>query len=53
VNFKPYYSNEDSSIFNGSTSQGGLVAQRIRDIERYGLISEANLDFDWIKASLG
>ncbi len=53
VNFKPYYSKEDSSIWNGSTAQGGLVVKRGRDIERYGLISEANFDFDWIKAGVG
>ncbi len=53
LSFKPYYSNEDSSIFNGSTSQGGLVTERLRDIERYGMISEATLDFDWMNASLG
>jgi iron complex outermembrane receptor protein len=50
---KPYYANEDSSILNGTTSQGGLVTERLRDIERYGVIADATADFDWIKASVG
>jgi len=53
LSFKPYYANEDSSILNGSTSQGGLVTERLRDIERYGMISEATVDFDWMNVSLG
>lgn len=53
VTFKPYYSIEDSIIYNGATGQGGLVTKRIRDIERYGIISEANLNFPMIQATLG
>lgn len=53
LTFKPYYSLEDSEILNGSISQGGLVQKRTRDIERYGLISEVNYDFSFLKASLG
>ncbi len=53
LNFKPYYSLEDSTVMNGSTSQGGLVQRRNRDIERYGLISEVESRFPLLKASLG
>ncbi len=53
LTFKPYYSIEDSIIFNGSTSQGGLVTKRIRDIERTGIISEASLKFAPIQATVG
>jgi iron complex outermembrane receptor protein len=53
LSFKPYYSKEDSILFNGTVSQGGLVQQRTRDIERFGLISELNYDFSLARASLG
>ncbi|MGE0083927.1 MAG: TonB-dependent receptor [Desulfococcaceae bacterium] len=53
MTFKPYYSLEDSEILNGSTSQGGLITKRIRDIERYGLISQFDAKFSWGTAALG
>jgi iron complex outermembrane recepter protein len=53
LTFKPYYSIEDSNLLNGSTSQGGLVTKRIRDIERYGAISEAQFTFPWLQSTVG
>jgi iron complex outermembrane receptor protein len=53
LSFKPYYSNEDSEILNGSTSQGGLVQKRTRDVDKFGIISEASYDFSFLKASVG
>jgi outer membrane receptor protein involved in Fe transport len=53
LNFKPYYSYEDSYILNGVTSQGGVVQKRIRDLQRYGLISEVGSKFPFLKAALG
>lgn len=34
-------------------SMGGSVQERIRDIERYGLISQIDSRFSWATASLG
>jgi len=53
VKFKPYYSREDTKIFGGSSSQGGIIQKRIRDIERYGVISQVDSKFSWVTASLG
>jgi len=53
MTFKPYYSDEDSEILNGSTSQGGIITKRTRDIERYGLISQMDAKFSWGAAALG
>ena len=53
LTFKPYYSSEDTDILGGSESQGGIVRKRIRDIERYGLISQIDSKFSWATASLG
>ncbi len=53
MNFKPYYSSEDSTILGGATSQGGVIQQRNRDIERFGIISDVNFKFSNIKATLG
>ncbi len=53
LSFKPYYSTEDSTILGGATSQGGVIQQRNRDIDRYGVISEATYKFTDIKATLG
>jgi len=53
LKFKPYYSLEDTEIFGGSSSQGGIIQKRIRDIERYGLISQVDSKFSWVTASLG
>ena len=53
LKFKPYYSSEDTKILGGSTSQGGIIQKRIRDIQRYGLISQFDSKFSWVTASLG
>ncbi len=50
---KPYYSKEDTEILGGSTAMGGIVQKRIRDIERYGFISQIDAGFSWLTASLG
>ena len=53
LNFKPYYANEDSEIWNGVTSQGGLVQKRTRDVERFGMISALEYDFSLAKLTVG
>lgn len=53
MTFKPYYSNEDSEILGGSTSQGGIITKRKRDIERFGLVSQFDAGFSWFNAALG
>lgn len=53
LTLKPYYLKEGSSILGGVTSQGGMIQKRIRDIERYGMISQIDSDFSWAVASLG
>jgi len=53
LSFKPFYSSENSEIYNGVTSQNGMVQKRDRDITRTGLISEVHTDFSAVKASLG
>lgn len=53
LNFKPYYSSEGTEILGGSTSQGGTVQRRSRDIRRYGLISQVDSDWQWGTAAFG
>jgi iron complex outermembrane recepter protein len=53
LTFKPYFTDEDTEIFQGSASQGGIVIKRQRDIERYGMITQLNSQFSWGTASLG
>jgi iron complex outermembrane receptor protein len=53
LKFKPYYSTENTEILGGVASMGGSVQKRIRDIERYGLISQIDSRFSWAAASLG
>ncbi len=53
LSFKPYYSKEDTEILQGATSMGGVVQHRVRDIERYGLISQIDSKFNWAALSLG
>ncbi|WP_035257818.1 TonB-dependent receptor [Desulfatirhabdium butyrativorans] len=53
VSLKPYYSKENSEIWQGVTSSGGLIQKRIRDIERYGLISQIDRNFGPVRAALG
>ncbi|WP_246804731.1 TonB-dependent receptor [Desulfosarcina cetonica] len=51
---KPYYSKEDTEILGGTTVSGNYVVQRrMREIERYGLISQLDYRFEWLTASLG
>ncbi|OQX13196.1 MAG: TonB-dependent receptor [Desulfobulbaceae bacterium A2] len=50
---KPYYSHEDTEILGGTTSSGGMVKKRNRDIERTGLMAEAMTDVLGMKAVLG
>jgi iron complex outermembrane receptor protein len=51
--FKPYYTDEDTDILQGSGAQGGIIIKRQRDIERYGMITQLNSQFSWGTASLG
>ena len=53
LTFKPYYSKEDTEILGGAASMGGVVQHRVRDIQRYGLISQVESRFPWATASLG
>ncbi|NLX19129.1 MAG: TonB-dependent receptor plug domain-containing protein, partial [Desulfobulbus sp.] len=50
---KPYYSKEDADIFQGVASQGGMVQKRIRDIERYGVLSQVDMNFAPVRLSVG
>lgn len=50
---KPYYSHEDTQIYQGVTSNGGRIQVRTRDIERYGLISELDVKMDDTKMAFG
>lgn len=51
--FKPYYSHEDTLISQGVTSNGGRIQQRIRDIERFGTISELDAKLEFMKLAFG
>lgn len=53
LNLKPYYSKEDTEIYQGVTSNGGRVQKRVRDIERYGMMSELEARYDLFKAVVG
>jgi iron complex outermembrane recepter protein len=53
LSFKPYYSMENSEILGGSTSSGGLITKRTRDIDRYGIISQIESKFSFVNAALG
>ena len=53
LNLKPYYSFEDTQIYQGVTSNGGRIQKRTRDIERYGILSEVEATFGDMKAVLG
>jgi iron complex outermembrane receptor protein len=50
---KPYHTEEDTHILQGSSSGGGSVQKRTRDITRTGLIGEALLERGEVKATLG
>ncbi len=53
LSLKPYYAKEDTEILQGTTSSGGKVQKRTRDIERFGLIGEAIFENDGIKTTAG
>ena len=53
LTLKPYYSDEDTEILVGATSQGGMITKRERDIERYGIITQFDSRLSWATASLG
>ena len=53
LSVKPYYSKEDTEILGGTTAQGGLIQKRLRDIERYGVISQVDSQFSSVLASVG
>jgi len=52
---KPYYSNEDAKIKDGTPNLQGRpgVQKRTRDIERAGFLTEALVDLKYYKVSLG
>lgn len=53
LKFTPYYSNEDTEIWNGVASQGGMLQKRTRDTSRFGMISAMDYDFSLAKLSIG
>jgi len=53
LTFRPYYSDESSEVLNGAASQGGIITQRGRYIERLGLITQFDAHYSWATASLG
>lgn len=53
LSLKPFYSSENSEIYNGISSQNGMVQKRDRDITRAGLLSEVQADISAIKAVMG
>jgi len=53
LTLKPYYVKEDTEILGGTQSMGGSIQKRIRDIERYGLISQVDWHIKGVTASLG
>lgn len=53
ITVKPYYSEEDAEIYQGVTSQNGSVQKRIRDIERFGILSQVDMQFKPVRLSVG
>ncbi len=49
---KPYYSKENTHIWQGVSPQN-VIQKRTRDIERKGLIAQADLNFEHFKISAG
>ncbi len=49
---KPYYSKENTHIWQGVSPQN-MIQKRTRDIERKGLIAQADLNFEHVKVSAG
>ncbi len=52
VTLKPYYSTEDTKVFQGNAANN-MVQKRTRDIERTGLISEGSYGIKLLKGILG
>ncbi len=50
---KPYYADEDTEIYQGTASQGGMIQKRYRDIDRTGIIAEARGCLAPFSATLG
>ena len=53
LSFKPYLSLENSDILGGTASSGGIIQKRLRDIDRYGLLSEIEGNFEKVRATVG
>ncbi|MFZ5766405.1 MAG: TonB-dependent receptor [Thermodesulfobacteriota bacterium] len=53
VSVKPYYAGEDTEIRQGIAAKGGMVQQRNRDIERFGLIGEGVMEGDRFTSTIG
>jgi len=53
ITVKPYFSHENTEILQGTGSMGGSIQKRLREIDRYGFISQFDYSFDNITASLG
>lgn len=52
LTLKPYYSSEDSEIFQGN-SGNNMIQKRTRDITRYGLLAELGAQIGSIKTAVG
>jgi len=55
ITLKPYYSKEDTHIHQGVTQQNqkNIVQKRTRDIEKKGIITQIDFNFDPFKISTG
>ncbi|MFZ5758861.1 MAG: TonB-dependent receptor [Thermodesulfobacteriota bacterium] len=53
ASIKPYYADEGAEIFQGVAANGGMVQQRNRDIERYGLIGEGVMEGERLTTTIG
>lgn len=53
VTATPYWSREDTEIFQGAPTQGGVVAERSRDIERHGVSARLVADLGRARAVAG
>lgn len=51
--FKPYYANENTTLYNGVPAGGGRVQRNDRDIERFGNIAEMRTDLGFAETTLG
>ncbi|MEW6595543.1 MAG: TonB-dependent receptor [Thermodesulfobacteriota bacterium] len=53
LNVKPYHAVEDTEILQGTTSGGGRIEKRTRDIDRTGVIGEAILEAGAVRTVVG